>query len=299
MSDVKIPVAPLGADAATADDFQVYSAPSLVRFLSRGVQPPSQIYLKHTDTLQVQCASSQTGESVTFNYRLLRADGSLVKGQFVIQVPATRAVVTQKEPMAEGFLLSLSCKAAVAVTRGETFARVYLTSGALGANQPSYTLMGDYVTTQFAPAHPNGRVLAPNEGPGRIFSVSLGAFGLGVPAQFFVPTNARWLVKAIESVLVTSAAAGNRIPQLSLSVGGFSIAVGFAEVNIPPSTNAIIFANPVRAVPVSSPTVVWLGLPDGVVMLAGDNGQINPVGLLAGDQFTALVVTVEEWLDNV
>lgn len=295
----KIPVPPLGADAVTADDFQVYSAPSLVRFLSRGVQPPSQIYLKHTDTLQVACASSQAGESVTFNYRLLRADGSLVKGQFVIQVPATRAVVTQNEPMAEGFLLSLSCKAAVAKTRGQTFARAFLTAGSFGPNQPSYTLMADYVTTAFAPAHPNGRVLAPSEGPGNIITVVGSVPGLGAPAILTVPTNARWRPKIVTGSITTDAVAGNRQVEIDLTINGTIVLCGMAEVNVAPGTTSTMICHAVRMVPVRAPVVQWLALPEGLIMLGADLIEFSANGFDVGDRFTAITATVEEWLDNV
>ena len=159
------PVLPLGSQPDT-DNFQVYTQRPVVRFLKQGVQPPSQVYVTASDNIQVGCASSQVNEAVTITYRLLRADGELIEGQFIVHPPADRSIKVYSEDLAEGFLLSVSCKAAVATTRGQTFVRVFLTHPELGAGQPSYMLMADYVTTAMAPAHPNGRVLAPSEGPG-------------------------------------------------------------------------------------------------------------------------------------
>lgn len=295
---MKIPVPPLGADA-TRDDFEVFSAPSLVRFLSRGVQPPSQIYLKHTDVLRVQCASSQTNESVTFNYRLLRADGALIKGQFIIQVPATRAVVAQSEPMAEGFLLSLSCKAAVATTRGQTFARVFLTAGSFGPNQPSYTLMADYVTTQFAPAHPNGRVLSPVEGPGWIHTAHFSGPGVGVQLNLVVPNNARWAIKTVFAPYTTDATAGNRNVIFEFFQGGSIAGKTVAITAQPPS---VTYDYNLTTLFISSSAVVvenFAPIPPGLVFLPVDSIQTLVNGAGAADFWVSANVSVEEWLDNV
>lgn len=296
---MKIPVPPLGADATRADDFEVFSAPSLVRFLSRGVQPPSQIYLKHTDVLRVQCASSQAGESVTFNYRLLRADGALIKGQFIVQVPATRAVTPQSEPMAEGFLLSLSCKAAVATTRGQTFARAFLTAGAYGPNQPSYTLMADYVTTQFSPAHPNGRVLSPVEGPGWVHLVFPGALVVGADWSFGLGNNSRLRIDSFLAQLITSAAAAPRYVRILIGSGGFFQFQGFSPITQAASTTINYTGTKSAIVTAPAQPMAMIPLPIDFKLSGTDFIQSTTTNLDVGDSWSNVNLHVEEWLDNV
>jgi hypothetical protein len=295
----KPPVAPLGADTQTASDFTIISRAPAVRFLSRGVQPPSSVYVGVNDDLIVGCATSQTGETVTISYRLLRTDGLIILGQFTVSPPNTRAVTTHIESLAEGFLLSVSCKAAVATTRGQTFLRVFLSDPALGGGQPSYMLMADYVTTQFAPAHPNGRVLAPSEGPGSTRTVTGTVPGAGFAPSLNVPLNARWRIKIIQATLTTSAVAGNRQVQLNLFINGTFITPGPPEVNVPPSNTSFCFCTPVRTVPIQTPAVQWLALPDGMIMLGADQISFLTASLSGTDQWSAITTSVEEWLDNV
>ncbi len=102
----KIPVPPVGAAPATAEHFQVASQRPAVKFLSRGVQPPSQVYVTNQDVLTLLAASSQTAEAITVTYRLLRADGELISGQFIFPITGDNNLNVKSEPLAEGFLLS-------------------------------------------------------------------------------------------------------------------------------------------------------------------------------------------------
>jgi hypothetical protein len=265
------------------------------------VPPPSPVYVGIADLLVVAAASSQTNEVVTVNYRLLRAaDGVIVPGQFTVAPANTRAVKVQTLQLAEGFLLSVSVKAAVATTRGMTFVRAFLGAGPFGAGQPSYMLMADYVTTAMAPAHPNGRVLAPTEGPGNVYSVRAPHAPAGTQWSITVPANARWRVQSIQSQLVTSATVANRSPFLVIS-----------------SSTDIVTIIPNNSTQAASITefycwadgVPYLGdsflhdlqpLPRGIIVLPNYVLTSNVNLMQAGDQWSDFVAMwVEEWLDNV
>lgn len=293
------PISPLGAPPASDSEFKVYSSRPAVRFLSRGVQPPSQVYIDTSDVLQVGCATSQTNEVVTISYRVLRADGQLIKGQFQIFPLNNRAVVIKQEPLPEGFLLSVSCKAAVAITRGQTFVRIFLTDPVLGAGFPSYMLMADYVTTAMAPAHPNGRVLAPSEGPGNVTSFIGTGPPLGTDWIVVIPLNTRWKVKQTTARFVTSAAPGNRLVGLQANTGVFGTFHGGLTVPIPASSSPFIFSYPTSAyTPINPLDLVIPQTPDLVLGVNNTIGSITS-GLQAGDQWMSIGIEIEEWLDNV
>jgi len=282
-----------------SDTFKVYSATPGVRFLSRAVQPPSQVYVEQSDAIAIVCATSATGEAITVNYRLLRADGQVILGQFIVRPPNTRAVTYYAEGLAEGFLLSVSCRAAVATTRGQTFARIYLTDPVLGAGQPSYVLLADYVTTQTSPAHPNGRVLSPVEGPGNPAHYQIVAPGPGNDWAIFVPANARWIVRGIYSILVTSVAVANRYVSVEFISGGGGAYVGNAD-KVQPAGRTCIYAGAAltpNLVPIA--TRGSFPLPPSMPLLPG--GLIRSItdALAAADVWTPTDLLVEEWLDNV
>jgi len=296
------PVAALGSPAASEDTFKIYSHPSDVRFLTRAVQPPSAIYVDTSDVLVVASASSRQNEVITVSYRLLRADGSLNKGQFQVRPDNVRDVIAVQEPLAEGFLLSVSCKAAVATTRGQTFVRAFLTDPVLGPGQPSYMLMADYVTTAMAPAHPNGRVLTPVEGPGNPTTyVGIG----GIPGSDFsfpCPTNARWRIQSLTATLTTAAGGPARFPNFLATTNSnrmFTLPAPIAEgpssfnvYNWCPGTAEFVLAGDGH---ILAPIPIDLIIPGFIVSNVG----ISTFGLQGGDIWTNITLSVEEWLDNV
>ena len=295
-------------DAKNASPSNLTPAPltgpsSAVVFAFQGLQPPSNLYVNVDDQLIISAATSQTAEVVTINARLLMPNGRVEDMQFQIRPANTRVVLKQSFPLAEGFLLSVSASAAVAVTRGQTFVRVSLQRSASGAGQPAYVLLADYVTTQAVPGYPNGRILSPTEGPGYIYGVSVGNPSAGVGWQIANPTNARWKIRSFEATLTTNATAGNRTPQVTIADLGGGVFLGPGIASIPASTSAIVsgFAcTPYAAASVGEfvvpipPDCFLPGPPTVSAYLA-----VSAVGTLGTDQWSNIRVLVEEWLDNV
>lgn len=293
------PIAPLGGPSPAEETFKVYSKTSLVRFLTKAVQPPSALYVDTSDVLQVGCATTQTNETVTISYRLLRSDGQLVKGQFQLFPTNSRALVVKQEPLAEGFLLSVSCKAARAATRGQTFVRVFLTDPALGGGQPSYMLMADYVTTAMAPAHPNGRVLAPIEGPGALATPAVSSPGAGLEWTVNVPLNTRWKVWGIIFQLVTSAAGSTRIASVTYNTGIGQSATSWATTGQPVSTHGLYDASDASQWSPQPPTLQHISLPQSFMLESGCQIHSLTANIDPGDQYALNALVVEEWLLNV
>ncbi len=281
------------------EPFKIMSAKPAVKFLSRGVQPPSSVYVSVGDDLAVAVASSLVDEVVTFSYRLLRFDGELVLGQFQVRPASNRTVTSYQESLAEGFLLSVSCKAAQAITRGQTFARVFLTDPALGGGQPSYMLMADYVTNTMAPAHPGGRCLAPSEGPGNVYAFVGPTPAAGSDIFFQQPVNTRWRVMSFLADLATSAVIANR--QITVGVMSFAQRIWRAAAMQPVLALTIAEFSAAAIPPTQSPVagVVTAAIPPDLVLIYGGGFTTITANLDIGDQWSAPHVLVEEWLDNV
>jgi hypothetical protein len=277
------------------------AAPSrMVTWQMKRVPPPSPLYVSVDDKLVVAAASSQVNELVTVNYRLLRAsDGVIMPGQFTVAPAATRSIVVQQQQLAEGFLLSCSLRATAATTRGQTFARVFLGAGVFGAGQPSYMLMSDYVTTAMAPAHPNGRVLAPSEGPGFIHVFTFAAPPASSDWTVNVPTNARWRFISLSVGLTTVNAGTARSSQLRFTNNGAFFWA--SNANPPPPVNAGTQCV-AGGVCVSNDVVggmsYWATCP-GLTLLGGGTIATSTSNLQVNDQWASQGIEVEEWLDNV
>lgn len=284
------------------ETFVSSSARPDVRFLSQAVQPPSVVYVEQTDVLRIAAASSQANESLTVSWRLLLPNGDIVLNQASLAVPATRTIAIHDEPMAEGFLLSVSCRAATATTRGQTFARIFLTDPDLGAGQPSYMLMADYVTTAMAPSHPNGRVLAPSEGPGNIIATSISNPLPGAEWTITVPTNARWRLMGLRAIFTTDATVGSRNFRISTVSGGNVVwQVGESKPNAGITNQVYMGPGATRADDALTVALNADGFPYPIDNRLLTGAQIGSLTTFVGpaDAWTAISAYVEEWLDNV
>lgn len=265
----------------------------------QGFIQPNYLYVGAADVLRVVAASSLANETVTVNYRQWNKDRTLTRGQFTVSPGATRALAHADQALTEGFLLSVSCKATQAKTRGQTFVRIFLTDTTLGLGQPGYMLMADYVTTAMAPSHPNGRVLAPSEGPGNIYLVLNAQPAKGADWFATVPTNARWRIRSINALLLASAAVANRQVDLAYTIGGSVVGHNSATVNITAAQSAAVSADPTPPETAIVASDVHIAIAPELTLLAGSVIASETTGLDANDQWGAQSIAVEEWLDNV
>lgn len=284
-------------------DFTPAGPSAVVSWQLKRLAPPSAVYVQVDDVLRVAAASSQANEVVTVNYRWLRASDATVQyGQFTVAPGANRTISVTDQPMAEGFLLSVSCKAAIATTRGQTFVRLFLNPKALGAGQPGYMLMADYVTTAMAPGHPNGRVVAPSEGPGNVVGVQLGIQPNGADWTLSVPTNARWRVMSILAALQTTAGGVARQLNPAITSTGGGIFTRFIAGTQAGGTQYFYNFSALSLeafTTVGTTTTVITPIPAELILPGGSFIKPQTANLLANDQWFLVNAQVEEWLDNV
>jgi|SRR5882724_6224022 len=276
---------------------------SRVSFEFKNVQPPSILYIDYDDALAISAATSQVSEILTVNVRLLEPDGRLQDMQFKIAPVNTRAVARLVFPLTQGYILSISAAAAVATTRGMTFLRVGIQRGASGPVQPSQMLFADYVTTLATSAYPYGRVLAPTEGPGWINSLIVANPAAGAEWTQAVPVNTRWRIRSAGWQLNASATVATRVPGIKLSSTQGLMWVSDPNMTVVAGGVANIFAAGIVPFTGGNPAIITVALPPDLVM-TGLPANVDTIGsstlaLQAGDQYSAIVLFVEEWLDNV
>jgi hypothetical protein len=279
------------------------AAPShVVTWQVRRVPPPSPLYIDVDDQLVCVAESVSTTEVVTINYRLLRAaDGVIVRGQLTVTPTAayTRAINAQQ--LAEGFLLSVSVNARFASTRGQTFVRIFLGSGAFGAGEPSFMLMADYVTTAMAPAHPNGRVLSPVEGPGWIHTLAITTPAAGADWGMTTIPGGRYRIISITGVFTTSNAVASRLVTVQLLNDTLGVAGEWSAGVTQAASTAehYTFSDAPLSPQASGNLALMVPLPVSLRLKNPEQVQAATASIQAGDQWSALSMLVEEWLDNV
>lgn len=263
--------------------------------------PPSNLYVTRDDFLTGTLASSLTGEVVTINYRLLRAaDGVIVPGQFTtnILVPYSVTVPTS-EPLAEGFLLSVTASAAQANTRGQTWCRLFLNRSAATFTQQSYALMADYVTSFGAQGFPGGQIKAPTDGTGNLVAYTVANPAAGANWSFAPNTLTRFKVRNVRAVFTTSATVANRIALLQLNRGG-TIVAQLAPTAVQPASVAEGYTAINGALSVAALTnQLYWPLPADFTITPSDSLSVNTTGIQAADQWSAIAVDGEEWLEYV
>jgi hypothetical protein len=281
-------------------DFTAAGPANVVSWQLKRLAPPSPLYIGRDDQLAVSMASNVAGtETVTVNYRLLRAsDGVVIPGDFTLPSPGDRVVRAIQQPLAEGFLLSATCSAAVATARGQTFARLFLNRGAINSGLVGRTLMADYVTTRQSPGYPEGRIVAPSEGPGHLSETTFAAPSPGIELGFDVPTNALWRVHSIAINLATSGAAGTRVPTMILIVGGQTVMQFPSAGGIAPSSAVNVTFAPVSAYVAAGGVALVVPMPPNMVWSQSTHFATATFGLDVGDQWGIAKLAFEEWIDN-
>ena len=281
----------------------VGGSPNAVSFLFSGVQPPSNLYITRDDQLVILAASSLTNETVTVNVRLLEPGGRIQDNQFKIFPANTRTVISQTNPLAVGYLLSLSVLSAQATTRGQTFVRCFINRGAYGTGQPGQMLFADYVTQFLSSGYPNGRILAPTEGPGLVYTPTIANPGAGADWQINVPTNARWRVRGWNGLFTASAAVASRDVSFRVIYSGNFIFDASGLVAITASQAVNVTGVPLTPWTELLATEIIVPMPVDLVITPTLGNTVNisvlTANLQAGDTWTFIGLLVEEWLDNV
>jgi hypothetical protein len=274
-----------------------------ISFLIKNASTPSALYIERDDSLLMVAATSQVNEVVTYNLRVLTPDGRINDMQFQQRPTNSRAPVTLVQVLAEGYLLSMSVNAAIATSRGQTFARAMITRSGTGVSGAAQSLFADYVTTFSTPGYPNGRIVSPTEGQGLVYGVTVGNPAAGVDWSVNVPLNTRWRVRSWVARLTCSAAAANRQPQAQVIQGGNSVWLGQPIANIVASAIVNIAAGGLTPIVSVNANGYMLPLPPDLLLtgnatFAQSLGTAT-TGIQAGDQWSAIQLLVEEWLDNV
>lgn len=263
-----------------------------------------------SDSLVLSGASSQVGEKLTANLRFVQ-ESRIFADQISLDLSAgDRSVKSRNYPFSNQFfqgvctsqiqLTDVSVEAAVATTRGQSFARLNLYRKGSTAQPTKCAVLSDYVTQQVTACLRNSRHFTAIEGQGNLLTYSQGPVLAGSDFIFTVPPNARWHVIAVLGTLVTNAGGLNRYPRLDVTEPGALISQVTSTLNYGGGVRQIIswFQGNGTAVDDGKGSAN-IPFPEGIVLLGGGIVQSNTLNLTAGDQWTSANIFVEEWLDNV
>lgn len=285
-------------EAPASAPFVSDALPSELTFATQNLQPPTPLYVTESDSLQLTVWNHMTAIEVDLTGRILRADGTIIRIFQPLFPTNNRVANIFKVNLPQGFLLDISINTpASAVARGQCFAQCTVVRGASAALSAVQLLAQDYVATGLAMQWPGGLVRSPIEGPGFIVSQTT-TVGAGLDWAFIVPVNARWRIRSITATLNTAATVANRFAGVLLRDSLSNIYYEF----VAPYTHtagisaAYTFAPGIPYVQGGGFTLI-LPLPTDTTLFSNMKFGSGTNGLQAGDTWTNITASVEEWIE--
>jgi hypothetical protein len=252
-----------------------------------------------TDYLRLTVHNSQAGAVVAVHYRVQRPDGEVTANRQFMTPATDRSATTLEFGIGKGFLLNVSVFASSGQPKiGQTFASLRVIRGLGASSTVLGTVVQGYVTSTQDLGWP-GSPLSDSISGGGVHRTIVGT-DPGATTEFAetVPTGARWEVLTVYNGLTTSAVAGTRTPRLILDDGSVEIARIANPLTIAQSdTN--LFQWQAGATPdgTSDPDIGIAVLPSPTILLAGHRLRSSTGNMQAGDNWSAPVLTVREWLE--
>ncbi len=303
-------------------EFQPGSMPNIVSFGFDHIGPPSNLYIRRDDHLQILARTNVAGtETITVTARILLpvapspGQPSEPSPPPIVSLPnlATISVLSQTFtllgtrspnqfliPLSEGYLLSVDVSASAARTRGQTFVRVSIQPGVIVATQiqPVLPLFADYATLDTNIGWPGHRILNPTEGPGWLHSLQQGNPVAGADWALNVNVTARMRVRALAATLTTSAAVANRQVEIIVDDSVNTYYIDDVPANIVASTTTQITAADFNVPTGIVTTILHASIPSDLILPNPHRIRSNTVNLQAGDQWSNIWFHVEEWIDG-
>lgn len=271
-----------------------------VTFAIKQVTPPTEVYVTQDDSLHVVLYCSKANVDVLVAFRILRADGTVIRTPQHVTPTNARARNDFFFQLTEGFLLSVDVSTATpSVLRGACWVDIDVSQGSASAAVDYQSILSDYLTTGASIGFPGARQISSVEGPGLLtFNQQ---FGVAATANVTlgVPSGARWRLITAQAQLQTGAAAGNRnINFIISSPTGFGLVITSQNAQLASQIVNYDFADVVPVTP-AIPAQQTLQIPSNIVSDAANAFIFNVTGANAGDVWNNLQVNVEEWLEPV
>jgi len=270
-----------------------------VEFLSKGITPPSNVYIGKDDVLFVRVYCSQAAQRVDVRGRLLLANGRITLFETSIQPTSDGIGSTVLFPLGEGWLLNVTAFNPTAGSRrGECFAVVGIAAGRETSHFKHTILLQGYVTISSALMWPGSILQSSVDGPGAMREFIGTDQAAGNEINDSLPAGRRWRLMALSATLTTSATVAARRPQLQILGVGQVAVMSPVNGTVPASTVAVCTWVPGVAHDTNfNPLVVSGGIPANMILKAAATLATSTLLFQAGDNWGPMTYLVEEWLE--
>lgn len=259
-----------------------------------------QRYLTGSETLRLTVYNSAAGVTVTFSGR--RYDPDVGISEFAHRlVPTTARVATVLDvPAGAGWLLGCAVRVTAGTPQdGQTYAVVEVGNGAGGAFNALDVLCGDTISAAKRLAWPGSALRGPLDGAGAIRTIAGTSPAAGAEISETVPAGARWQLLAFRVLITTSAVVGNRAPYLTIDDGTMEYFSAGQNVVTAASSNKInrwTAGVSLNTGGIAGQAVQALGTMQ--MLTAGHRIRTSTTAIDVGDQYSAVLYQVREWIEG-
>lgn len=250
------------------------------------------------DVLSVHAYSSVASLVVRFSGYFRRMDGEIINYAVDVSPTSDRAVTSKLQDFGPGFLLSCTAYLLTGnANRGQCYARAFIRNSQSGEVVPLAQLIGGYVTDDYMPSFPFGKIEGPLEGPGYLSHTRPANPGAGNDLLVTVPTGARWRLLYLGYDLTTSATVADRQSALYVDDGARNLFVSaFGPAQAASLTRHYNYGQCGYFTTAFVANGITLGIPP-LDLAAGWNFGTSDLNLAGGDTITNVAYATEEWIE--
>ncbi len=265
----------------------------------RVLPTPAAFYVTGEDRLRIVSANSLSGVVLKVHAHIATPRGETIPQAWTHRPASDRTTVITEEDLGVGSLLNLTVFAAAgAPLVGQTFVIAQLVRGVGAAAIVLGTLLQGYVTGTQSLAWPGSPIQTSIEGGGFIREVVGTNPAAGVESAEIVPTGARWELLVYTIALTASAVVAARTPALGYWSPNGHTFLSTATVALNASEARSYYWSqgmPIATFLAGGPALA--GLTTNVTLPAGTQILTSTSNLDSGDNYSAPVYRVREWLE--
>lgn len=216
-----------------------------------------------------------------------------------ISLPAAGAQVDRVIVLERGSLLTLRLSVSDnGIQLGDVWALAGLIEGSSGAITGVAILLQGYTAPLEILAWPGSVIQSRLGGPGAIRTIAW-TVASAVAVTATVPANRRWRINTSRFLVATSAIAGGRSVQFTVTRSGGSLVFISESQPVQPAATAFFYSLVPNAVPVGSAAlnVNYLPFLSDLELNGGDTIAVTINAALAGDTLTPSSLLVREWFN--
>jgi len=271
-----------------------------VTFRIQDADPPSDLYVRPEDAIDVYVNNIASGVSLQLNMRFLLQDGSVQPMQYVIS-PTTDGSLTFKRisGLPEGYLLSIGignlgngCK------RGQCYVSCAYTRLSFSTFSGSQVLFARYVESDPICGWPYPFIESPGDDPGFFDSIAGSTPAAGADFVVTVPARQTWNVLSLQTNLLTNATAVTRAVELVIDDGlTITTIIGDNGGSDPNTQRIYCWTAGGTFLRSGIVTVTNNTLPLNMRLRPGSRIRSSTGSLQAADQWAAPNVLVQKWVE--